>query len=284
MNERVALVTGCSSGFGRLLVARLLADGWRVIATLRGAAARGQELVAEAGPYASRLIVRDLDVADAASRAAIAAYVEKEHGGLDLLVNNAGYDVWGAFEDLSEEELRRQFEVNFFGAAFTTRALLPSLRRARGKVVMVSSVLGYVGIPMGGAYCSSKFAMEGLSEAMAYELLPHGVQVCVVEPGAFRTKFQANVAWAAGSARPDSPYAAQTAEMRAVQEKRRGQGADPDSVVDLIARLARKATMPRRVRAGKDAAAMAWLMRLLPDQAAYGVLRLAFSLMSRSAR
>jgi NAD(P)-dependent dehydrogenase (short-subunit alcohol dehydrogenase family) len=275
--RKLALITGASTGFGKELASALLERDWDVIATMRSAAARKELVAEEAAKYPGRLHLLSLDVAEPAERKAVAAHVEKMGGRLDLLVNNAGYGQFGALEDLSEQQLRWQFEVNFFGPAFLTRDLLPALRAAKGKVLNISSILGLVSLPLAGAYCSSKYALEGLSEALSFELEPHGVQVCAVEPGGFRTRFNANMMWGEGSRREDSPYKAQTegyARMRERMQKRRG--TPPSVVVDKLVALAEARRIPRRVRVGKDAHAMALLEALLPDQWAHRVFALAY--------
>jgi NAD(P)-dependent dehydrogenase (short-subunit alcohol dehydrogenase family) len=275
--RKLALITGASTGFGKELAAALLERDWDVIATMRSAAARKELVAEEAAKFPGRLHLLSLDVAEPAERKAAAAHVEKMGGKLDLLVNNAGYGQFGALEDLSEAQLRWQFEVNFFGPAFLTRDLLPALRAAKGKVLNVSSILGLVSLPLAGAYCSSKYALEGLSEALSFELEPHGVQVCAVEPGGFRTRFNANMMWGEGSRREDSPYKAQTegyARMRERMQKRRG--TPPSVVVQKMVALAEARRIPRRVRVGKDAHAMALLEALLPDQWAHRVFALAY--------
>lgn len=274
---KLALITGASSGFGKGLAGALLDRGWEVIAGLRGAEGRAQLLAGEAAAHPGRLSLLSLDVTEKEQRSAAARLVAARGGRLDLLVNNAGYGQFGALEDLSEEQLRWQFEVNFFGAAFLTRDLLPALRAARGRVLNVSSILGLAALPLAGAYCSSKFALEGLSEALSYELEPHGVQVCAVEPGGFGTRFESNTCWGEGSRRDDSPYRAQTDGYRRMRERLAAtRRASPDVVVDLLIRLAEAPRIPRRARVGKDAHALALLEALLPDAWAHRLFAFAY--------
>lgn len=269
---RTALVTGCSSGFGKDIVAGLLAEGWTVIATMRNAAERAGLFSSETESYPGKLRLLALDVSDSAHRRAAAEFVAA--GGLDLLVNNAGLGVMGALEDLSEEQLRRQFEVNFFGAALLTRELLPALRRSKGKVIMVSSILGRQSFPLASAYCSSKFALEGLSESLAFELSPHGVQVCLVEPGGFRTRMADNTVWGEKYGDASSPYARQNANLRLMREKMLSKpGASPEIVARRIVSLAGMRRMPRRSAVGSDSVAMIALAAVLPD----GALSFLFS-------
>ncbi len=264
---KTALVTGCSSGFGKDIVSGLLAEGWTVIATMRDSKKREKLLSSELKDHPGRLHVCELDVTDAAHRRAAASFVDSL-GRLDLLVNNAGLGVMGALEDLSEAQLRRQFEVNFFGAALLTRELLPALRLARGKVIMVSSILGRQSFPLASAYCSSKFALEGLSESLAYELSPHGVQVCLVEPGGFRTRMADNTVWGEKYGDSSSPYARQNASLRRMREKMLAKpGASCEIVARRIVALAGMKRMPRRAAVGRDSVAMIALAAVLPDRA-----------------
>jgi NAD(P)-dependent dehydrogenase (short-subunit alcohol dehydrogenase family) len=171
------LITGTSSGLGLGVAERLLALGWDVLGTVRNPAASANvpfETVA-------------LDVTDEVAVAALGREVMTRWGRLDALVNNAGHALNGPAEELGAEELRRQLDVNVVGAASVTRAMLPALRVARGAVVQVSSVAGQIGYPLFGAYNASKFALEGMSEALAEEVAPQGIRVVLVEPSEFRT-------------------------------------------------------------------------------------------------
>lgn len=261
---RRVLVTGSSSGIGRLAVSELLRRGWAVLATMRRADERRDLFAEELAAHPGALEVLSLDVADPGERAAAVARV-METGALDCLINNAGYGLFGALEDLSEEQLRRQLEVNFFGAALLTRDLLPALRRSGGSVLLVSSVLGRAGFPLTGAYCASKFALEGLGEALYYELRPLGVRVGIVEPGGRRTRFGDNVEWAEGSS---EVYREVTAGYRALLDKVRGRRGkrSAEAVVSALVRLAEARTVPLRTRVGGDAAAMT-VAELLPERA-----------------
>jgi NAD(P)-dependent dehydrogenase (short-subunit alcohol dehydrogenase family) len=182
---RVWFITGASRGFGRALSEAVLARGDRLVATARGA-----EFVAEFGERHPEALALRLDVTDREqAHAAIAAAVER-FGRLDVIVNNAGYGQFGAVEEQTEEELRRQFEVNLFGVLNVTRAALPQLRaQRRGHVVQMSSLNGIEGLVGGGSYCATKFAVEGLSESLAAEVAHLGITVTIVEPGPHRTEF-----------------------------------------------------------------------------------------------
>jgi short-subunit dehydrogenase len=154
-------------------------------------------------------------------------------------------------------------EVNFFGVALLTRALLPYLRASRGRVVNISSVFGYTGMPLTAAYCASKFALEGLSEALYHELRPHGVQVAVVQPGGHRTRFGQNSRWSNDRC---STYGVQRANYQNLQSKLMTRKAvSADHVAAIAEKLLLCPVMPLRVRAGRDAAVAHWLRRLLPE-------------------
>ncbi|MEW6129967.1 MAG: SDR family oxidoreductase [Acidobacteriota bacterium] len=268
MNNKTVLITGCSSGFGRLLVPEFLRAGWTVLATMRQAKARTELFKDELVDHAERLFLLSLDVTDEAERAGAFAFIAKHFNGrLDCLINNAGYGLFGAIEDLSEAQIRHQMEVNFFGLALLTQKLLPHLRSAKGRIINLSSVLGITGMPLAVMYCASKFAIEGFSEGLYHELKPHGVQVAIVEPGGFRTNFIEKQAWGEKSFDEHSVYREQTRAYMGFREKRAsGAGTSPRPVIDAVMRLARMNKMPMRVRCGKDAKSVYAAKRLLPEK------------------
>jgi NAD(P)-dependent dehydrogenase (short-subunit alcohol dehydrogenase family) len=183
---RVWFITGSSSGLGRELVRAAITHGDRVVATARDTSALAG-LVALA-PQRVRPV--RLDVTDPGSIDAAVAGADREFGRIDVLVNNAGYGLAGTLEELAETDLRLQFETNLFGALAVTRAVLPVLRQQRsGHIVQMSSVNGVMPIPGGSAYTGTKFALDGMSEALAAEVAHLGIRVTIVEPGAFRTDF-----------------------------------------------------------------------------------------------
>ena len=186
---RVWLITGCSTGFGRELVLAALDAGDRVMAT-----ARRPETLAELVELgAGRVSTAALDVTDPASVEAAVEATLAVHGRIDVLVNNAGSMVLGAIEEVTMDDLREQLEIVFFGTAEVTKAVVPLMRRqGSGMIVQMSSLGGVKTYPGYGAYHAAKYALEGLSEALATELAPLGVQVMIVEPGAFRTEFNRN--------------------------------------------------------------------------------------------
>jgi NAD(P)-dependent dehydrogenase (short-subunit alcohol dehydrogenase family) len=158
-------------------------------------------------------------------------------------------------------------QVNLLGTALLTQQLLPALTLARGRIINISSVLGEVGIPMNALYCASKFALEGLSEALRHELDPHGIQVALVEPGGFRTRFGANTVWGERELAAGSRDASQVAAYQRLRAKTLArEGKDPDAVVRAVVRLTEIERVPFRTRVGVDARSARWLKRLLPER------------------
>jgi NAD(P)-dependent dehydrogenase (short-subunit alcohol dehydrogenase family) len=184
--ENVWLITGASTGLGRAIAEAVLARGHRVVATARNVSTLKD--FAERAPKQVR--VTRLDVTDPASVRAAVEYAVAEFGQIDVVVNNAGHGLLGALEELSDEQSRAVLETNVFGVLAVTRAVLPHMRaRRRGHFVQMSSVGGVIGNPGHALYATSKFALEGMSEALAAEVAPLGIRVTIVEPGPFRTDF-----------------------------------------------------------------------------------------------
>jgi NAD(P)-dependent dehydrogenase (short-subunit alcohol dehydrogenase family) len=184
MESSVWLITGCSSGIGRALAAAALSAGHRVVLTARTIDSL-QELAAL---HPAKALVLPLDVTKPVRISEIVAQVESHFGTIDVLVNNAGVGYLAAVEEGRDEEIRWQFETNFFGPAALARAVLPGMRRrGRGTIVNISSMAGFIGMMGMGYYSASKFALEGLTEALWQELEPLGLRAMLVEPGGFRT-------------------------------------------------------------------------------------------------
>ncbi len=243
---------------------------WRVLATTR----HPEQLN---NITSENLIVLPLNVASNTERTSIVARVfESCSGSLDCLINNAGYGLSGPLESLTEEQIRLQFEVNFFAPLLLTRDLLPALRVAKGKVINISSVLGFIGMPLQSLYVASKFALEGLSESLSYELGSHGIQVCLVEPGGFRTRFVDNIKWPidAGTTSNSVVYEPQMLGYRRfLTRKMKQPGNDPKRVADAVFALSNKGVVPLRVRVGQDTQALYYIRRSLPQKVADHVLR-----------
>lgn len=189
---KVAIVTGSSSGIGYATSLLLARNRFHTYATMRNTE-KSADIQEIANKEKLPLQVIQLDVNDDASIRNSIKRVERENERIDVLVNNAGYGLVGAFEDLSVEEIKLQFETNFFGVIRITQQVLPIMRKQKsGIIVNVSSGAGRIGFPGMSAYVSSKFALEGLSESMSYELEPFGIKVVIIEPGVIRTNFKKN--------------------------------------------------------------------------------------------
>ncbi|HET6207693.1 MAG TPA: SDR family NAD(P)-dependent oxidoreductase [Terracidiphilus sp.] len=261
---RTALITGASSGFGLLTAVTLARRGWRVLATMRdlGRQDRLEAAAREAG-VRERIEFHELEVSNSDRIRALGDLVQSRQEPLHALVNNAGFAMPGFTEDVSDAELRRQFDTNFFGAAAVTRAFLPIFRRqGYGHVVMVSSVGGRMGVPGLGSYNASKFALEGWSEALRLEMKPVGIQVVLVEPGSFETNIW-NAQPSSGMLDPKSPNAARTTRWRdrMLSDVKR---ADPRAVAELIADILHNPRPRLRYVIGKDARLGLLMRRLLP--------------------
>ncbi len=182
--SRVWFITGTSTGFGRDLTVAALEAGNKVVAT-----ARKPEVLADlVEKYGDSVLATRLDVTNKADIASAVAAANNAFGQIDVLVNNAGYGIFGGFEEITETEFRDQYETNVFGPLNVMQAVLPQMRaRKSGHILNISSIVGLVSPPAMSAYASSKFALEGISEALAAEVAPLGIHVIIVEPGAFRT-------------------------------------------------------------------------------------------------
>jgi len=296
-----ALITGASTGIGRATALRLAASGWRVLAGVRELAA-GERLAAEAAEAAgtadgdgrrpgSRGTVTPLtlDVTDAAQIAAATELVRERTeagspdttgslaGGLDALINNAGIALGGPLELVEQEDWRRQFEVNVFGQVAVTRALLPALREARGRIVFVSSVGGRVSVPFNGPYAGSKHALEAIGDALRGELRGMRVAVSLIEPGSVKTPI-----WGKGRETLEAftvppeleeQYGTVPAAFGKVLSDSERRGVAPEQVAAAIEH-ALTARRPRaRYVVGRDARALMLMRTLLPTGAFDRVIR-----------
>jgi NAD(P)-dependent dehydrogenase (short-subunit alcohol dehydrogenase family) len=183
-NDKVWFITGCSTGFGRELAKMVLDRGYRAVVTARDPA-KVEDI---ASPHGDRALVLPLDVTDPVEVNAAVKSAEAHFGGIDVLVNNAGVGYFGAVEESDETEIRRMFEINFFGLSSMTRAALPGMRKRRtGHIVNISSIGGLRSFPSLAYYHATKYAVEGFSESLALEVAPLGIKVTIVEPSGFRT-------------------------------------------------------------------------------------------------
>ncbi len=265
-DARVVVITGASSGFGLLASVELARRGLRVFASMRDVGKAGA--LADAARAAGVTVETiALDVTRADSIAAAVAEVRARAGRIDVLVNNAGIALGGFLEDVDMDELREQFETNFFGLVAMTKAVVPDMRARRsGRIINISSISGRLANPGTSSYCASKFAVEGLSESLRLELLPFGVHVVLVEPGSFKTDiFEKNRRVARRAFDPASPYFAQTKRLEAFVNKMLARStADPKDVGRLIAHVATTASPRLRYQVGKDAHGEELAKRFVP--------------------
>jgi NAD(P)-dependent dehydrogenase (short-subunit alcohol dehydrogenase family) len=248
MSNKVWFITGASRGFGVLIAQQALARGDSVVATARDP----QSVIKALGEHPNLLALR-LDVRLEAQAITVAQQALERFGRIDVLVNNAGYGLLGAVEEASGAEIRDLYETNVFGLLNVTRAVLPSMReRGAGHIVNISSVGGYSAYAGWGVYSSTKFAVEGLSEAMHMELAPLGIKVTVVEPGFFRTDFLDASSLVSTSTRIED-YAGTVGAMRTFAAgKNHAQPGDPSKLATAMLQLADSAEPPQRLQLGSD--------------------------------
>lgn len=246
--SRIWLVTGASRGIGARITEAALAQGDAVVATARDAAALQQRF-----GHNAALLALPLDVTDEAQAARAVAAALDRFGRIDALVNNAGYGLLGAVEEASADEVRRLYETNVFGLLNVTRAVLPAMRaRRQGHVINISSLGGYQSAAGFGLYCSTKFAVEGLTEALHAELAPLGIHVTAVQPGYFRTDFL-DAASLAVSPRILDDYAASAGQVRvAATQINHQQPGDPLRLAQALLALVASPTPPLRLPLGTD--------------------------------
>ncbi|GAC1366446.1 MAG: oxidoreductase [Acidobacteriaceae bacterium] len=247
--RRTWFITGASTGFGRLLAEEVLKSGSKVIATAR----KIDKVIDLEQKYPDLAKAFALDVTDRAQIASITAQTTASYGPVDVIVNNAGYGLAGAIEEVHEDEFLPMFETNVFGLIRVTQAFLPHLRaRKSGHIINLSSIGGLVSTPGMGFYNATKFAVEGLSEALAAELAPLGIHVTIVEPGPFRTDFLGRSGVQAATILPD--YDRTAGNMRRYFQKQDGrQKGDPLRAVHAMMQVVEAPKPPLRLLLGADA-------------------------------
>lgn len=239
MNQKVALVTGSSSGFGLLITLALAKAGFHVVATMRDLTKKNQLLEkAEASGVLEQIECAALDVTDPDSIYETVTDTLNKHGTIGILVNNAGFAAGGFIEEVPMETWRRQFETNVFGLIDVTKAVLPSMREAgSGTIINMSSISGRIALPGLGPYSASKFAIEGFSEALRLEMEPYGVHVVLIEPGSYQTAI-----WSKGldalEQQELSAYAPKTARLMKRVRRIAETAGDPEDVAKLVADVA----------------------------------------------
>jgi NAD(P)-dependent dehydrogenase (short-subunit alcohol dehydrogenase family) len=252
-NQKVAIITGSSTGIGYETSLALARGGFLTYATMRNLD-KAENIKSAAAKESLPLHVTPLDVTDDLSvKNAVQSILSKE-GRIDILVNNAGYVLGGAFEDLTIDEIKEQYETNFFGLIRVTQAVLPIMRKQKsGVIVNISSVAGRFGYPGHSAYIGTKFAVEGISESMSYELEPFGIKVVIVEPGVIRTNIVNTMVVARKSQDPNSPYSQMMQKMANTFEELMKNSSSPDLVANIVLKAVKDKNPNLRYLAGNDA-------------------------------
>lgn len=264
----IAIITGASSGFGQLAAVELARQGFTVIATMRNLSKQGQLLqLAQQAGVIERIECLELDVTDSRQIGLLVDEMIQRHQRIDVLVNNAGLALGGMVEEIPMNDWREQMETNFFGLVAMTQAVLPQMRAQRsGKIINVSSISGRIGFPGFAPYAASKFAIEGFSESLRLELLPHGIHVALVEPGSYKTNI-----WSKGfdrlptqEAAANSPYQQQLEAILAYTRQTADQAGDPQEVAAAIAMIARSKSPKLRYLMGRGTRISVWGKAILP--------------------
>ncbi|GAB6991523.1 SDR family oxidoreductase [Paenibacillus pini] len=263
----VALVTGCSSGFGLLICVELALRGFTVIAGMRRPEAKGKLMDAaqEAG-VAEHVHVIELDVTLEEQVKQVVELIHERYGRIDVLVNNAGTAYGGFIEAIPLEVWREQMDANFIGVVSVTQTVLPLMReQQKGRIIQMSSISGIMGFPGFGPYASSKFALEGFSECLALEMKPFGIDVILIEPGSYGTPI-----WDKGfsqmSTKDNSPYRGMLEKVMTFSKQSAEQGGDPRDVARLVAYTALRRSPSMRYALPHATRMMIAVKILLPDR------------------
>jgi NAD(P)-dependent dehydrogenase (short-subunit alcohol dehydrogenase family) len=253
MNDhKVIIVTGSSSGIGLESALLLARNGYITYATMRSPE-KDTSIKTAVQKEGLPIRVVQLDVTDDNSVKNAVDHIISEASRIDVLVNNAGYGLGGALEDLSMEEIKFQYETNLFGLIRVTQAVLPTMRKQKsGRILNLSSGAGIFGYPGGSAYVSTKFAVEGLSESIAYELEPFGIKVILIEPGFIRTNFTNAMVVAKKAQDPTSPYSGLMQKIMASASELAKNASDAELVANVILDAASNPNPRLRYLVGKD--------------------------------
>jgi len=271
-NRKVAVVTGSSSGLGYEISLMLARNGFLTYATMRNLN-KSENIKSVASKENLPIRINQLDVTDDVSVKDAVQAILSETGRIDVLVNK-GYVLSGAFEDLAMDEIKTQYDTNVFGLIRTTQTVLPIMRRQKsGIIVNISSGAGRFGYPGQSAYISTKFAVEGLSESMSYELEPFGIKVVVVEPGVIRTNIVNGMVVAKKSQDPNSPYLQIIQKMAAVLENMMENGSPLDLVAKVVLNAVTNESPTLRYLAGKDVEAWLDSKRNMSDEEFYKMMK-----------
>ena len=250
--EKVAIVTGSSSGIGFETSLALAREGYFTYATMRNTA-KSDKIKEIAKKENLKISILELDVDDENSAKTAIAQILDQKQRIDVLVNNAGWGLWGCVEDVSVDEFKEQFETNFFSIIRLIQEVAPTMRKqGSGTIVNVSSVVGRIGFPASPAYISSKFALEGLSESLRFEFAPFGIDVIIIEPGVIKTDFMKNMKMAKKS-ELDTVYKDITTKVVSGVKMMAEMGTPPKEVANTIVKAIKdKKPLPRYI-VGNDA-------------------------------
>ncbi|HXV88780.1 MAG TPA: SDR family oxidoreductase [Nitrososphaeraceae archaeon] len=265
MMHPVALITGCSSGIGYETALMLARNGFHTFATMRDTK-KSNSLAKTSEKEKLALKILELDVNDDKSIENAINRVKSEAKRIDILINNAGYGLVGFFEDLTLDEIRNQFETNFFGVLNITKKVIPIMRLQKsGTVVNISSGAGQVGFPGISAYVSTKFAVEGFSESLMYELSPFGIKVIIIEPGVVKTNFFRNCIVSEESTKNGSPYSRSLDKIQKNIELMQEHATSPTDVAKMILQVLSSDEPKQRYIVGNDVAMILEAKRNLSD-------------------
>ena len=263
---KTVLITGASSGIGKATAEVFAAKGWNVIATSRSA---DKKLFSGH----KNIYVYKLDVTDKANIDTCFDKITVKFGAVDVVVNNAGYGLDGIFEEINDQQIRQQFDTNVFGLMDVTRKAIQVMKPAKsGKIIQVSSMAGLVTFPLYSIYHSSKWAVEGFSESLHYELKPFGIQLKLIEPGVIKTEFYGQ-SRRTGKANNGLGYKAFKNKVETSSLKAGSNGASPSKVARVILKAALSDSSKLRYAVGYPAPILLFLRRVLPDQIFFKLIR-----------
>jgi len=263
--HQVALITGCSSGIGYETALMLARNGYHTFATMRNTK-KSDSLEEIIRKERLDLNIRELDINDNTSIENTINCIKSEANRIDVLINNAGYGLVGFFEDLTLDEIRNQFETNFFGVLNITKKIIPIMRLQKsGTIINVSSGAGQVGFPGISAYVSTKFAIEGFSESLMYELLPYGIKVVIIEPGVIKTNFFRNCIVSEHSMKKSSPYSRSLDKFQRNVELMQEHATSPIDVAKVIIQVLGNNEPKQRYIVGNDVAMILEAKKNLSD-------------------
>lgn len=261
-SPKVALVTGASSGIGKAIALQLIEDGLTVYVV-----ARRVEKMQDLEPLGAIALKMDITQDDNVDR--VVEEIENNHNGVDILINNAGYAIYGAMEDTSIDDARRQFEVNLFGLANLTKSVLPFMRANKsGKIINISSIGGKMYSPLGSWYHATKHALEGWSDCLRLELTPFNIDVVIVEPGAIKTEFGDVMLAPMMKRSGNSAYAAMAKKMEQMIKsyEKPGNASDPTVIAKVVSQAIKAEKPKTRYAAGKLAKPLMFMRKWLGDR------------------